>query len=165
MEGQRHGPYQPRSKRGTSDGLGMSSEMAQGLKARSNGPAHGGKWSRAFSPWDVRARKPWALPKAGMKPGPWPSIATPASKLRPAKIRPAQSRSSNKPRKARLPLWTGFPRFAGLTARASRQAAKAQSPTQRICNTSKGQIPVAAQRTRRIIATKFPPPCTQEPTI
>ena len=113
MEGQRPGPCQPRSKRGTSDGLGLALEMAKGLKARSNVRAHGEKWSRAFSPLDVRARKPWALPKAGMKPGPWPSIAKPVSKLRPTKIPvprcahsllPAFSRKPKRPLRASAPL-------------------------------------------------------------
>lgn len=82
MEGQRPGSCQPRSKRGTSDGLGVRAEMAKGLKARHNGPAHGETWSRAFSPLanTLGDAQGW------YETGPLALATTPASKLRPAKI-------------------------------------------------------------------------------
>ena len=49
-------------------------------RARAEGPPHrlAGlrvRWCRAFSPLSLGGTCPWALPKAGMEPGLWPSIA------------------------------------------------------------------------------------------
>ena len=75
IAGQRPYPRQLRSERVTSVGLGLESKTARGLKARSIRVFNRKKWCRAFSPLSVWKRFPWALPKAGMKPGLWPFIA------------------------------------------------------------------------------------------
>ena len=60
---------------------------ARGLKARSIRVSHRVKLCRAFSPLSVVGSFPWALPKAGMKSGRWPSIAEIESNALPSKQR------------------------------------------------------------------------------
>jgi hypothetical protein len=69
------GPYGPHAA-GTS--VGPCVETKGG--ARAEGPIHRlaglrAIWCRAFSPFSAGKSLPWALPKAGMVPGLWPSIA------------------------------------------------------------------------------------------